>query len=202
MNRISKELLKIAREITALDEEGDGSSFQILHDQDNFEQNQLDMAEKQGKKYILHHKDGNLWRIKACKDFNDVKKGDFGGLIQSERNLSHEGNCWVYDSAQVYDYAQVYDNAKVYERALVCYNAQVYDNAQIFGRACIFENAQVYGNAKVYLNAQVYGQAKVYDSAQVYDYAWVSGDASVCGNAKIHGEANVDYDVKDQEITE
>jgi len=50
----------------------------------------------------------------ACKDFDDVKKGDFGGLIKSEKNLSHDGNCWVYEDAWVYDDAQVSDNAKVY----------------------------------------------------------------------------------------
>ena len=37
MNRISKQLLKIAREISALDEEGDGSGFQVFHDMDNYD---------------------------------------------------------------------------------------------------------------------------------------------------------------------
>ena len=71
MNKISKQLLKIAREVKALDEEGDGSGFQFYHDQENNEQERLDMAQKQGKKYILHHKEGNLWRIQACKDFRN-----------------------------------------------------------------------------------------------------------------------------------
>ena len=44
MNRISRELLSIAREISALDEEGDGSGFQFYHDQENNEQERLDMA--------------------------------------------------------------------------------------------------------------------------------------------------------------
>ena len=99
MNRISKQLLKIAREVSALDEEGDGSGFQIWHDHENAEQERLDIAQKQGKKYILHHKEGSLWRIQACKNFGGVKKGDFGGLIASEKNLSHDGNCWVYNNA-------------------------------------------------------------------------------------------------------
>ena len=38
----------------------------------------------------------------ACKDFGNIKKGDFGGYVESEKNLSHEGNCWVYDGAKVY----------------------------------------------------------------------------------------------------
>ena len=86
MNRISKQLLLIAREIKALDEEGNGSGFQLWHDHENAEQERLDIVQKQGKKYILHHKEKDLWRIQACKDFSDVKKGDFGGLIQKEDN--------------------------------------------------------------------------------------------------------------------
>jgi hypothetical protein len=71
----------------------------------------LDEAEKSGKKYILHHKEGRLWRIMACKNFSNVKKGDLGGLIESEKNLSHDGNCWAYDDARIYGDAKVYDNA-------------------------------------------------------------------------------------------
>ena len=38
---------------------------------------------------------GNLFRIKALKDFGNVKKGDLGGFIEKTDNLSQEGNCWV-----------------------------------------------------------------------------------------------------------
>ncbi len=44
MNRISKELLKIAREVKALDEEGDGSGFQDFHDYENMQESRLDLA--------------------------------------------------------------------------------------------------------------------------------------------------------------
>ncbi len=36
-----------------------------------------------------------LYRIRALESFADVKKGALGGYVESERNLSHEGNCWV-----------------------------------------------------------------------------------------------------------
>lgn len=54
-----------------------------------------------------------LYRIEALKDFGNVKKGQKGGYVESEDNLSHEGNCWVYGGAKVYNNAKVYDNAKV-----------------------------------------------------------------------------------------
>ena len=40
-----------------------------------------------------------LHRIKALRNFGDVKAGDIGGWIESEKNLSHDGLCWVYDKA-------------------------------------------------------------------------------------------------------
>ena len=29
----------------------------------------------------------------------DVHQGDLGGFVESERNLSQEGSCWIYDNA-------------------------------------------------------------------------------------------------------
>ena len=93
------------------------------------------------------------FRIRALRSFGNVKVGDLGGFVQSEDNLSHEGNCWIYDDARVYE------NAIVYE------NAQVYRNARVYGNAIVYENAQVYGTTLVYENAQVYGDAQVYGAA-------------------------------------
>lgn len=60
-----------------------------------------------------------LYRIKALKDFHNVKKGKVGGYIASERNLSHEGEAWVYGNACVSGDAQVYGNAQVAGNAQV-----------------------------------------------------------------------------------
>ena len=102
-----------------------------------------------------------LYRIKALKDFHNVKKGKVGGYIESEQNLSQEGNTWVYG------------------------NARVYGNAWVYG------DAHVYGNAWVYGDAQVYGDARVYGDAWVYGNACVSGDACVSGNAWVLNRRSV-----------
>ena len=120
-----------------------------------------------------------LYHIEALKDFDDVKKGDMGGYVQSENNLSQEGNCWIYDNAVVYDNAQVCGNARV------CDNAWVYDNANVCG------NARVFGSARVYDNARVFGNAQVCDNARIVGNARVFGSAVVCGNAEIKN--NTDY---------
>ena len=100
------------------------------------------------KKYELVEKSANgLYRIRALKDFSNVKAGDLGGFVEHESNLSQSGDCWVYDDAKVYDYAKVSGNSKVFD------TAQVYGNARIFGNSMIFGNSKVSGNASIYENA-------------------------------------------------
>lgn len=90
-----------------------------------------------------------LHRIRALRDFGDVKEGDLGGFIESEDNLSHEGDCWVGDNAVVYDNAKVYENAQVTGDALVEWNAQVAGEAKVFGNASISGDAKITGNAEI-----------------------------------------------------
>ena len=54
-----------------------------------------------------------LCRIEALKDFRDVKKGDKGGFIEDEHNLSHDGDAWVYGNAWVCGNARVCGDAKI-----------------------------------------------------------------------------------------
>ena len=136
-----------------------------------------------------------LYRIKALKDFGNVNKGDLGGFIESEDNLSQEGITWVYDNARVFGDAKVsgnawvYNDAQVYGDAKVFRNARVYENAQVSGNACVYENAQVFGNALVYGNAVVFGTVLVYGNAQVSGDVQLYGNAQLCGNAQVSGDA-------------
>ena len=70
-----------------------------------------------------------LFRIKALVAFGNVKKGELGGFIEKEDNLSHSGNAWVSGDARVSGDAQVSGNARVYDNAHVSGDAWVYDNA-------------------------------------------------------------------------
>ena len=122
--------------------------------------------EQLGKKYefteeTIEVSERTLHRIKAIRDFGYVKAGELGGFIEKEENLSHEGNCWVYNVAKVYGDAEV------------CGDAKVHGNAWVYGYAYVCGNAEVYGDAKVCDDAKVCGNAEVY------------GDAKVCGNAEI-----------------
>ena len=54
-----------------------------------------------------------LKRIRALISFGFVAKGEIGGFIEGEKNLSHDGNAWVADNAWVTGNARVADNARV-----------------------------------------------------------------------------------------
>lgn len=107
------------------------------------------------KKYIiltdktLEFNGHTLHRIKALKDFSCVKKGDIGGWVECENNLSRYGDCWIYDDAKVMDSATVLENAnvsgnaEVYGRAKICGDAWVWNNAKISGEVIVNENAVV-----------------------------------------------------------
>ena len=142
-----------------------------------------------GKKYELIPSDKEgLYRIKALKDFNDVKKGDIGGYIQSENNLSQLGDCWIYDNAIVCG------NARVCDDAIVRDDARVFANAQIYGNAKVCDNAQIYGNAYLHNNVKVCGDAKVNGNAKVNINAEVNGNARIWGNAEVSGDAIISSD--------
>lgn len=157
-----------------------------------------------GKKYKLTGEtisfDGaKLYRIEALKDFYDVKKGDKGGWVEHEGNLSQLGNCWVYHNAIVMDNAvvkgdaKVMDHAKISGDAIVDDNARVYDRAKVYGSAIVNENARIIGYALIRENAHVCGCARVYDNAQICGSAQVCGESEVYNDTIIRGDAIVEY---------
>ena len=93
-----------------------------------------------------------LFQVVALRDFGSVLKGDKGGYIESEANLSHNGDCWVSGDAWVYG------------AALVSGAAWVFGDAQVYGDAWVSNDARVSGDARVYGNAWVYGAACNHDN--------------------------------------
>lgn len=115
----------------------------------------------------------SLRRVRALKDFGCVKKGEVGGWVEKEENLSAEGKAWIGDDAMVAGNARVQDNAKVYD------NAKVNNNAIIQGKARVSNDAVVNCNAVVT------------DNAYIRDHAIVSGNARIAGNVRVAGETKV-----------
>jgi len=114
----------------------------------------------------LEYKGRTLYHIRALKDFADVRAGEVGGQIESEKNLSQSGDCWLY-SGTICDEAQVYDNAQITDSD-VSDAAQIYGNAQVIGSS-IMGKAIVHGEARAFY-VQIGGQAEITGSA------WVAHD--------------------------
>lgn len=157
-----------------------------------------------------------LHRIQAVKAFRNIEKGELGGYVESEDNLSQDGLAWidsnakVYDKARVFNNAQVVDDAQVYDTAVIGDNARVSGesvvrrNARVFGSTIVGENAEISGEAKVYGQAIIRHRAHVYGDAEVYENAKVSGNVRVLGRAKVRGMSLVtdDATVRDEVIVE
>lgn len=150
---------------------------------------------------IVNEEGITLYRIKALKDFENVKRGDLGGFVQGEWNLSQEGNAWVGGDAQVFDDALVKDNARVMHKAKVRGKSIISENARVDGvvevcdRAHITDHAEAYGHAKISGcailcdHAMVNERAKIKDRAMVAGYSEVQKDAQIGGNVLVDGEA-------------
>ena len=104
-----------------------------------------------------------LYQIKALKDFGKVKKGDLGGYIASEDNLSQTGNCWVF------------------QNAMVSGNAKVLENAEIRGNVSMYDNSMVSGNS--ICDGNIY----LCDNCRITGYAVVNGNSIMIKNNAIIG---------------
>ena len=121
-----------------------------------------------------------------------------GGYVESEANLSHDGNCWVSEEAMVYGRARVLDNAHVMDHSKVCDYAIIRENAIVSGSARVFGRACVKG----------VGVTSIRDYASICEMAIVGGGtdrsrtivtehATVAGRAEvvntcIYGNATID----------
>lgn len=138
-----------------------------------------------------------VYRIRALRDFGEIKKGQLGGYIETESNLSHAGTAWVHDNAMVCDSARVIENAQVKDRAFVGQEAIlskrviVEHDARVFGHAILSDSAVVSGNARVSGRAIIKGRAHISDFASVEGKAFVSKFSIVSGLTKVSGNAEL-----------
>lgn len=146
------------------------------------------------KKYELTRVTDKMYYITALKDFTlitgeQIKKGDLGGLVESEDCLSQDGLCWIIGGTVVY--------GKVSGNAVVKFPAEVYgtvsENAVVQDDAEIKQNAIVTGNAVIKDSAIVEGI--VSGNAVVQGSTYVGPNAIVTGNAVVQADQYINYGV-------
>ncbi len=146
-------------------------------------------------------------RIQAIKDFGNVTAGEFGGWVESERNLSQSSDCWIAMEAKAYGGTEISDSARLTRKAIACGNSTICGNAlvsdesvirgftylcgnvEVYGKSVIDGDASLHRNVKV-INAKVI-DAKIYDSVIICDGAYVHGHIEINGNAYISNGAEV-----------
>ena len=131
------------------------------------------------KKYKVM-KVGNYYRIKALKDFQlitgeVVRKGDLGGLVYGEHNLSQEGNCWIGCNAGASKHSRVMDNAVMKDFSRAFDNSTVSGNAVMKDCSCAYNNSTISGNAVM------------------KDYSWADGNSIITGNALLQADQHIKY---------
>ena len=145
------------------------------------------------------------YRIRALRDIplHPVFKGDLGGWVAHEDNLSQLGSCWVTDEAVVSGDAHVSANALVGENAhvkdyarvsgetIVGWYAVIKDHAHVEGRAIVRGNSIVKDNAQVSGDADISEHSVIQDSANVNGNAFTIGSAVIKDHACVSGHAEI-----------
>ena len=150
------------------------------------------------KKYELIETKFGFYKIKALKDFElitaeIVKKGDLGGYVDGENNLSQEGNCWIEFEATAFGDSKVIDNALLKDNSRTRDNATVSGNAVMKGNSWAFDNSIVSGNAVMKDFSRAYGNSIVSGNAVMKDYSWSQGDSIISGNALLQAFQCIKY---------
>lgn len=127
------------------------------------------------RKYEIERINGEK-RIRAVRSFDDVKVGDIGGIVSSEYNLSHDGNCWIYYDSKAQNRSKVDGDAKLHNSVIKNY-AKVSGNAKVIG-STIAGSAIIYGNSIVSGGSEIKEHAEVSDSKVTHSFMRDSASVS------------------------
>ena len=166
---------------------------------------------RDGRKVTLH-------RIVMTDEYVDAleAEGKFvyfpeGGWVESEKNLSQNGYCWIEYDSMVYENARIRGNAtidgsRVYGNAMIkgdveLVGSTVYDNAVISGSREVSDSI-IYGNARI-SGRNVVDGIKIFENAAISrnavvhgDYSKLHGNIRITGNTYLSGKFDLSADVE------
>jgi len=102
-----------------------------------------------------------LYQIEALREGWWGPTGTRGGWVQSDHNLSQDGESWIAGNAQVFDQGRVLEDACVFDQA------RVFHAAHIRGRARLLGDVWISGTAEVFDAVRVYGEARIAQAARI-----------------------------------
>lgn len=142
----------------------------------------------------------SMYRIRALKDFSDVKKGQFGGYVESEENLSQLGNCWIYDNSIVGLGSRVIHNAVVKGNSTVIGYSEIKDNAIIDDSSHIDNSSIISDQSKVIRSFITNGSAVALKSVvrnSLVEQSSMVIDSAIGPDVRIKNGADIRFNVSD-----
>ncbi len=119
--------------------------------------------------YTIEHEGVRLYMIRACRSFGSVRRGDHGGFIESEVNLSHEGDCWVYCPSKAYEQCRIEGDATVKCASEVFGSAKITDSASVSCRSVVGGGMVIKDHAIVSCNSTMTGRGTIGGTSVVYE---------------------------------
>ena len=134
------------------------------------------------EKNTIEWKGHTLHRIRALRDFGDIRKGDIGGFVENENNLSHKGNCWIYDDAKAMDNSIMYDNSRI------CDKSELHDDSEMYNYTRMYDYSELHNNSIMNDNSEMHDISKMYGNSIMYDDSEMYGDSELNNKAKLYGK--------------
>lgn len=107
--------------------------------------------------------DGTVLRqIRALRELelSSINRGDLGGWLEHEDNLSHAGDCWVYPDAIVRGQARVEGHSRLHDQSVVEGNAVVRGFTLLHHNSTVKDNV-VIEDTSLSGYTTIYGQARI-----------------------------------------
>lgn len=129
-------------------------------------------------------------RIRALQNFGNratgraVQKGDFGGWVQSEDNLSQEGTCWLFDDAIGCENSRRSGDSAGYGNSLQYGFSMQYGFSRQCGRSRQRGFSRQYGYSLQTEDSQQHGHShQIWYSIQSGDFRHSGGTHMCCSNS-------------------
>ncbi len=131
-----------------------------------------------------------LHQLIAERQFADVLPGTPGGWVESEQQLSHDGDSWIYHHNSL-----VWGGARVTENARVLGECMLSDGAWLGGKSTVDSSqiqgaVQIGGSAQV-LGSKVSGHSRITAAARVEHCEITGSDRAISATVRIEGQAQL-----------